>query len=110
MLLGLSLALALVFPVLAQDKEADRVTNSGKVMKEILDAPDDIPKSVLDKAYCVVILPSVLKLSFGFGSSFGRGVMTWRGGKTFHGPWGVPTMMALEGASAGLQIRWQPPD
>ena len=69
MLLGLSLALALGFPALAQDKEADRVTNSGKVMKESLDTPDDIPKSVLDKAYCVVILPSVLKLSFGLGSS-----------------------------------------
>jgi lipid-binding SYLF domain-containing protein len=109
-LLGLSLVLALVFPTLAQDKEADRVTNSGKVMKEILDVPDDIPKSVLDNAYCVVILPSVLKLSFGLGSSFGRGVMTCRGGKTFHGPWGAPTMMALEGASAGLQFGAQATD
>ena len=38
-------------------------------MQEILDAPDSIPKSALDKANCVVILPSVLKLSFGLGSS-----------------------------------------
>jgi SH3 domain-containing YSC84-like protein 1 len=80
MLLGLSLALAFVCPALAQDKEADRVTNAGKVTKEILDAPDDIPKSVLDTAYCVVILPSVFKISLGLGSSFGRGVMTCRGG------------------------------
>jgi lipid-binding SYLF domain-containing protein len=109
-LVGLGLALAFVFPALAQDKEADRVTNSGKVMNEILDTPDDIPKSVLDNAYCVVILPSVLKLSFGLGSSFGRGVMTCRGGKTFHGPWGAPTMMALEGASAGLQFGAQATD
>jgi hypothetical protein len=36
---SVSLALALVLPALAQDKEADRVTNSGKVMKEILDVP-----------------------------------------------------------------------
>jgi lipid-binding SYLF domain-containing protein len=97
MLLGLSLALALVSPALAQDKEADRVTNAGKVMKEILDAP-------------VVILPSVFKISLGLGSSFGRGVMTCRGGKTFHGPWGAPTMMALEGASAGLQFGAQATD
>jgi SH3 domain-containing YSC84-like protein 1 len=110
MLLGLSLALALVSPALAQDKEADRVTNAGKVMKEILDAPDDIPKSVLDTAYCVVILPSVFKISLGLGSSFGRGVMTCRGGKSFHGPWGAPTMMALEGASAGLQFGAQSTD
>ncbi|MGB7466470.1 MAG: hypothetical protein WBW14_26515 [Candidatus Acidiferrum sp.] len=59
-------------------------------MQEILDAPDSIPKSVLDKAECVVILPSVLKLSFGLGSSYGRGVMTCRSGKSFHGSWSAP--------------------
>jgi lipid-binding SYLF domain-containing protein len=103
-LLGISVALALTFPLLAQDKEADRVENSGKVMKEILNAPDGIPQSVLDKADCVVILPSVLKFAIGIGGSYGRGVMTCRGGKTFHGKWGAPTMMALEGGSAGLQL------
>jgi SH3 domain-containing YSC84-like protein 1 len=74
-----------------------------KVMQEILDAPDSIPKSVLDKAECVVILPSVLKLSFGLGSSYGRGVMTCRSGKSFHGSWSAPAMPALEDVSAGLQ-------
>jgi SH3 domain-containing YSC84-like protein 1 len=103
-LVGISLILALAFPLFAQDKEQDRVENSGKVMKEILNAPDSIPQSVLDKADCVVILPSVLKFAIGFGGSYGRGVMTCRGGKTFHGRWGAPTMMALEGGSAGLQL------
>jgi SH3 domain-containing YSC84-like protein 1 len=103
-LLGISLALALGFPLLAQDKEEDRVANSGTVMKEILAAPDSIPQSVLDKAECVVILPSVLKFAIGIGGSYGRGVMTCRGGKSFHGPWGAPTMMALEGGSAGFQL------
>jgi len=78
-LLGLTFALALVVPVFAQDKEQDRVENAGKVMKEILNAPDSIPQSVLDKADCVVILPSVLKFAIGFGGSYGRGVMTCRG-------------------------------
>jgi SH3 domain-containing YSC84-like protein 1 len=110
MLLGLSLALAIVFPAVAQDKEQDRVEKAGKVMKEILDAPDSIPQSVLDKADCVVILPSVFKMSFGLGSSFGRGVMTCRGGKTFNGSWGPPTMMSLEGVSAGLQFGAQATD
>jgi lipid-binding SYLF domain-containing protein len=73
-------------------------------MQEILNAPDSIPQSVLDKADCVVILPSVLKFAIGFGGSYGRGVMTCRGGKNFHGHWGAPTMMALEGGSAGLQL------
>jgi lipid-binding SYLF domain-containing protein len=103
-LLGFSLALALVIPTLAQDKEADRVANAGTVMKEILAAPDSIPQSVLDKADCVVILPSVLKFAIIFGGSYGRGVMTCRGGDKFHGPWGAPTMIALGGGSAGLQL------
>src|SRR5215475_3096845 len=97
-------ALALTLPLLAQDKESDRVDNAGKVMKEILNAPDSIPQSVLDKADCVVILPSVLKFAIGFGGSYGRGVMTCRGGKDFRGHWGAPSMIALEGGSAGLQL------
>jgi SH3 domain-containing YSC84-like protein 1 len=101
---GFGLALALALPLFAQDKEAERVENAGKVMQEILKAPDGIPQSVLDKADCVVILPSVLKLAIGIGGSYGRGVMTCRGGSKFHGPWGAPTMMALEGGSAGLQL------
>jgi SH3 domain-containing YSC84-like protein 1 len=103
-LLGFGLAFALVLPAFAQDKEEDRVQNAGTVMKEILNAPDGIPQSVLDKADCVVILPSVLKFAIGIGGSYGRGVMTCRGGSTFHGKWGPPAMMALEGGSAGLQL------
>jgi len=103
-LMGIGLALALAVPLLAQDKETDRVENAGKVLKEILDAPDSIPRDILDKTDCVVILPSVLKFAIGFGGSYGRGVMTCRAGKTFHGAWGAPTMMALEGGSAGLQL------
>src|ERR1700752_1287046 len=103
-LLGFALALTMVLPALPQDKEQDRVENAGTVMKEILNAPDGIPQSVLDKADCVVILPSVVKFAIGIGGSYGRGVMTCRGGKTFHGKWGAPTMMALEGGSAGLQL------
>jgi lipid-binding SYLF domain-containing protein len=102
--LTLGLGLALVFPLFGQEKEADRVENAGKVMQEILKAPDGIPQSVLDKADCVVILPSVLKLAIGIGGSYGRGVMTCRGGPNFHGHWGAPSMMALEGGSAGLQL------
>jgi SH3 domain-containing YSC84-like protein 1 len=104
MWLSIGFAGVLVLQASAQDKEQDRVENSGKVMKEILNAPDGIPQSVLDKADCVVILPSVLKFAIGFGGSYGRGVMTCRGGKTFHGHWGAPTMIALEGGSAGLQL------
>jgi SH3 domain-containing YSC84-like protein 1 len=97
-------------PALAQKKESDRVANSGRVMKEIMDIPDDIPQSVIDKADCVVVLPSVLKVAFGIGGSYGRGVMTCRNGKNFEGHWGAPTMMALEGGSFGLQLGGQATD
>jgi lipid-binding SYLF domain-containing protein len=106
----LSLAIVAAIPALAQNKERGRVENAGKVIKEILDIPDDIPQDVIDKADCVVVLPSVLKFAFGVGGSYGRGVMTCRGGKDFHGPWGAPTMMALEGGSFGLQLGGQATD
>lgn len=107
---SLGLLAALALPAFAQNKEQDRVENAGKVMQEILNAPDSIPQSVLDKADCVVVLPSVVKAAFIFGASYGRGVMTCRGGKDFQGKWGAPTMMALEGGSAGLQIGGQATD
>ena len=109
-LLSLGLVAVLALPAFAQKKEQDRVENSGTVMKEILNAPDSIPQSVLDKADCVVILPSVVKFAIGIGGSYGRGVMTCRGGKDFRGKWGAPTMMALEGGSAGLQLGGQATD
>jgi lipid-binding SYLF domain-containing protein len=104
------LVVVLASPVLAQKKEQERVENSGTVMKEIIDAPDTMPQSVLDKADCVVVLPSVVKFAIGIGGSYGRGVMTCRGGKSFKGKWGAPTMMALEGGSAGLQLGGQATD
>jgi len=106
----LALITALVLPAAAQKKEQDRVENAGKVIKEIMDIPDDIPQSVIDKADCVVVLPSVLKFAFGFGGSYGRGVMTCRSGENFQGPWGAPSMMALEGGSFGLQLGGQATD
>ena len=91
-------------------KETDRVENAGKVAQEIMNVPDDIPQSLIDKADCVIVLPSVLKAAFIVGASYGRGVMTCRGGDNFRGPWGAPSMMALEGGSFGFQIGGQATD
>jgi lipid-binding SYLF domain-containing protein len=93
-----------------QEKDEDRLKNCGTVLKEILDVPDDIPQDLLDKADCVVVYPSVLKAAFIIGGSYGRGAMTCRKGEDFRGPWGAPTMMALEGGSFGLQIGGQATD
>ena len=86
------------------EKDEDRLRNSGTVLKEILDVPDDIPQDLLDKAACVVVFPSVLKAAFIVGGSYGRGAMSCRRGEDFRGSWGAPTMMALEGGSFGFQI------
>jgi lipid-binding SYLF domain-containing protein len=91
-------------------KETDRLDNCGTVLKEILDIPDDIPPDLLDKAECVIIYPSVLKGAFIVGASYGRGAMTCRTGEHFTGPWGAPTMMALEGGSVGFQLGGQATD
>jgi SH3 domain-containing YSC84-like protein 1 len=107
---GLGLLAVFVMPAAAQVKEQDRVENAGKVMKEIMNIPDSIPQSVIDKADCVVVLPSVLKFAIGIGGSYGRGVMTCRGGKDFQGRWGAPSMIALEGGSFGLQLGGQATD
>jgi SH3 domain-containing YSC84-like protein 1 len=91
-------------------KEVERVENSGKVITEILNIPEDVPHDLLDKASCVIVLPSVVKAAFVVGANYGRGVMTCRGGEKFNGKWGSPTMMALEGGSFGLQIGGQATD
>ena len=84
--------------------ENKRLENAGTVMNEILNVPDDIPQDLLDKARCVVVMPSVLKAAFVVGGSYGRGTMVCRTGKDFTGPWGAPAMYALEGGSVGFQI------
>jgi lipid-binding SYLF domain-containing protein len=93
-----------------EEKEEDRLKNCGQVIKEILDIPEDVPQDLLDKAYCVVVFPSVLKAAFIIGGSYGRGAMTCRKGAGFNGPWDAPTMMALEGGSFGLQLGGQATD
>jgi lipid-binding SYLF domain-containing protein len=91
-------------------KEEERVRDSGEVLKEILNIPDDIPQDLLDKAECLVILPSVLKGAFGVGGSYGRGVMICRSGQHYTGPWGPPALYALEGVSIGFQLGGQATD
>jgi lipid-binding SYLF domain-containing protein len=93
-----------------QAKDDDRLRNCGSVLKEILDVRDNIPQDLLDKADCVVVFPSVLKAAFVVGGSYGRGAMSCRRGEDFRGPWGAPTMMALEGGSFGFQIGGQATD
>jgi len=104
-----TLAALMGTPLLAQ-KENDRLQNSTTVLKEILGMPDSIPKDLLDRAECVIVIPSVKKFAVGVGGSYGRGVMECRGGQAFDGPWGAPAMVILEGGSIGLQLGGQATD
>src|SRR5258708_20106870 len=91
-LLAVLLAWTIVLPALAanDEKEEDRVKESGVVLKEILNIPDDIPQDLLDKAESLVILPSFKNGAFGIGGGYGRGVMICRSGARYAGTWGAP--------------------
>jgi lipid-binding SYLF domain-containing protein len=86
------------------NKEQKRLEECGVVMQEVLNVPDNIPHELLEKAECVIVIPSVKKLAFGIGADYGRGAMICRTGEHFRGAWGAPAMYALEGGSIGFQI------
>jgi lipid-binding SYLF domain-containing protein len=101
----MTLAMCALPMVAANDEKIeDRLHNSGTVLREILNIPDDIPQDMLGKAECVIVYPSVLKAAFVVGGSYGRGAMTCRTGEHFNGPWSAPSMMVLEAGSFGFQI------
>jgi lipid-binding SYLF domain-containing protein len=113
MLRKLTFSVCLLFfavVVYAAGKESKRLENCGAVMEEILNVPDNIPQELLEKAECVIVIPSVTKVAVGFGGSYGRGAMVCRSGEKFRGPWGAPAMYALEGGSFGLQLGGQSTD
>jgi SH3 domain-containing YSC84-like protein 1 len=109
--LAVLLSLSFALPVFAQEKEQERLKSSYQVMKAVTGMPDKgIPRDLLNKSYCVIVVPSVKKAAFVVGASYGRGVMTCRGGADFRGPWTAPAFFAIEGGSFGLQIGAQATD
>jgi SH3 domain-containing YSC84-like protein 1 len=111
------LAVALVVGLVAtcsavadESREQKRLAACGEVLKEILDIPDGIPKDLLNKAECVIVIPSTLKFAIGIGGDFGRGAITCRTGQHFTGRWSAPALFALEGANIGFQLGGQATD
>ena len=103
----LAFALCMFFAtaVAAQQAEDKRLKASYETLRDILGMPDKgIPRDLLNKAECVIVVPSMKKAAFIFGASYGRGVMTCRSGENFRGPWSAPAFFALEGASFGFQV------
>jgi len=84
-----------------REKSTDRLDNAGKVLHEIMAAPDKgIPEEVLEHAKCIAVVPHMVKGGFVFGAENGRGVATCR---TAQG-WSAPAFFAITGGSWGLQI------
>jgi SH3 domain-containing YSC84-like protein 1 len=88
----------------AQNKEQGRLEQVAVVIQEVLDVPDNIPQELLEKAECVIVIPSMTKVAMGIGGSYGRGAMSCRSGANFNGTWGAPAMYALDGGSFGVQL------
>ncbi len=113
---SIALCIGLAVPVFAADQpkgatEQDRLRSSYEVLRDVTAAPDKgIPRDLLNKAECVIIVPSMKKAAFIVGASYGRGVMSCRSGAEFRGPWSAPAFFALEGGSFGLQIGAQAAD
>jgi SH3 domain-containing YSC84-like protein 1 len=103
-LVTLVLCLALASPLFAQKKEDERLANSATAMQAILSGDKGLPTSILDKADCIVVFPSVKKVAIGIGGSYGRGVMVCRTGANKSGSWGAPAMYKLDQGSIGVQL------
>ncbi|MGD0930916.1 MAG: lipid-binding SYLF domain-containing protein [Candidatus Korobacteraceae bacterium] len=101
----ISTLVLLALPMWAADKSSDEQTlrNAATVLEAMLSSKD-IPASVVAKADCIIILPSVKKFAVGIGGTGGRGPMSCRSGKNFSGKWSTPAMYSIGGASAGLQL------
>jgi len=101
-----SIALLMVtLPAWGASKSDDEQTirNATTVLQAMVSS-NDIPKSVLEKADCIMILPSVKKFAVGIGGTGGRGPLVCREGSGFSGKWSPPAMYGIGGASAGFQV------
>ena len=97
-LIVLTIATALVTPLIA---DTERLKDATLVLTEMAGAGDaGIPTSLLNKAKCVVVVPSLKKVALGIGGQYGRGYLSCRSG----GGWSAPGGLRVEGGSFGLQI------
>jgi lipid-binding SYLF domain-containing protein len=81
----------------------ERLGESARVLHEIMGTPDKgIPHDLMNKAWCVVIVPSLKKGAFVVGGEYGKGFATCRRGPGLG--WGATAAIIMEGGSFGFQI------
>ena len=72
--LALALMLAFTGFGFAADDATQRVGEAKTVFDEIMSAPDKgIPRDLLEKAHCIVIVPAVKRAGFIVGGQYGVG-------------------------------------
>jgi len=104
MKLVIAAGLALTTSLLAIDNEpAHRLGEAASVFREIMATPDKgIPQDLLERAHCIVIVPSVKTAAFIVGAKYGKGYLSCRN-KSGNG-WSAPATVRIEGGSVGFQI------
>ena len=82
---------------------AERLTEASTVLTELMSAGDKgIPRDLVEKAQCAVIVPGLKKGAFIVGAQFGKGFITCRGAGDRG--WSAPAAIRMEGGSVGFQI------
>ncbi len=98
------LASMLIFaqPGFAGANQENKLNSASEVIEQIMQIPEEsIPSTLLDKAYAIAVIPSVIRVGIGFGGRYGRGVLSVRQND---GSWSAPTFVVLAGGSWGLQL------
>ena len=104
-ILLISAIVCLALPVWSADKNKDEETlEMPPRCYRRWSAARTFAASVVAKADCIIIMPSVKKFAVGIGGSGGRGPMSCRAGSNFSGKWSAPAMYHVGGASAGFQV------
>lgn len=92
-----------------ESKEPRRLEACTEVVQEVLGIPENVPRDLLDRAYCIGVVPSVKKFALGVGGRYGKGAVVCRLDEG-RGPWGPPLMITMGGGSFGLQAGGQAAD
>ena len=93
-----------VTPVRAADDDAaQRLNEAAVVFSEIMATPDrSIPRDLVEKAHCIVIVPELKTAAFVVGGKYGKGFISCR--KAAGAGWSAPGAVRIEGGSVGFQI------
>ncbi len=88
--------------LMAAEKMPDvRLRHAQIALTEIMQSLDrGIPRDLIDKAQCVVIVPDLLKAAFVVGAQYGRGYAMCR----HENGWSSPAGVRIEGGSFGFQL------